>query len=108
MCTHETHWWKKASEISTLQKLDMLFTIVTKKDLFSVQFPFQRPNVEEKTFFSKEYLPKADFFNFLLRTNSKQRNLEKLYKLVSNVQQKRKFENVSFFPNKLPEQQQYN
>jgi len=38
MQTNETNWWKKASEISTLQKLETLFTIVTKKDLFSLDF----------------------------------------------------------------------
>lgn len=38
MSTNETNWWKKASEISTLQKLNSFFSIVTKKDLFSIAF----------------------------------------------------------------------
>jgi hypothetical protein len=33
--TNELNWWKKAAEISTLQKLENFFIIVTKKDLFS-------------------------------------------------------------------------
>nr|YP_010563799.1 RNA polymerase beta'' subunit [Coelastrum microporum]UWM13052.1 RNA polymerase beta'' subunit [Coelastrum microporum] len=40
MLTNETNWWKKASEISTLQKMDTLLSVITKKDLFSVNFSF--------------------------------------------------------------------
>ncbi len=36
MSTNELNWWKKASEISTIQKLNILFTVLTKKDLFSL------------------------------------------------------------------------
>jgi hypothetical protein len=36
--TNETNWWKKASEISTVQKLDTLFSAITKKDLFAIHF----------------------------------------------------------------------
>jgi hypothetical protein len=48
MFTNETNWWKKASEISTLQKLDTLFSIVTKKDLFSLNFSIHNHMKKQK------------------------------------------------------------
>jgi len=38
MYTNETNWWKKAAEISTLQRFSNFFSIVTKKDLFRLSF----------------------------------------------------------------------
>ena len=38
MYTNELNWWKKASDISTIQKLNTLFSVITKKDLFSIDF----------------------------------------------------------------------
>nr|WVD55911.1 RNA polymerase beta'' subunit [Tetradesmus dimorphus] len=38
MYMNETNWWKKASEISTIQKFNTLFSVVPKKDLFALDF----------------------------------------------------------------------
>jgi hypothetical protein len=74
--THEMYWWKKASEISTLQKFEKLFTIVTKKDFFSVEFAFEKD------------LPKTKM-RFSLK--GKQKHLGKLYDFFSDLFDKRNF-----------------
>ena len=73
--THDMYWWKKASEVSTLQKFEKLFTIVTKKDFFSVQFPL---SVGEKQ------IPKIKT-QFSLK--EKQKHLGKLYEVLSDIYQ---------------------
>ena len=51
MYTNELNWWKKASEISTIQKLNTLFTVITTKDLFSFDFsnPFKNKKNRKKS-----------------------------------------------------------
>jgi hypothetical protein len=111
MYTHDTYWWKKASEISTLQKFEKLFTIITKKDLFSVQFPLENhifPEMNqmsktEKSLYNKEIFEnsrdkKRNSFS-LLEQNKKldnkfslkerQKHLKKLYEVVSEIYQKK-------------------
>ena len=74
--THEMYWWKKASEVSTLQKFEKLFTIVTKKDFFSVEFAFEKD------------LPKIKMRYSL---KGKQKHLAKLYEFFSDLFEKRNF-----------------
>jgi hypothetical protein len=115
MHTHDTYWWKKASEISTLQKFEKLYTILTKKDLFSVEFPLENPFFEkmnslpkaEKSFnneeiFSNSRDKKRTSFSLLgenkkfinkFSLKERQKHLKKLYEVVSEISQK----NNSFF-----------
>jgi hypothetical protein len=50
MFTNELNWWKKASEISTIQKLNTFYTVISKKDLFSFDFfhPFKNKKNKQK------------------------------------------------------------
>jgi hypothetical protein len=77
--THDMYWWKKASEVSTLQKFEKLFTIVTKKDFFSVQFPL--PGREKQ-------IPKI---KTQISLKEKQKHLGKLYKVLSDIYQTSNF-----------------
>jgi hypothetical protein len=73
--TNEKNWWKKASEISTIQKLDNLFTIVTKTDFFSVQFPTTNKQFETMDFSELKELKPIDIEkkkNYLVLTEQKQ------------------------------------
>nr|WVD55980.1 RNA polymerase beta'' subunit [Tetradesmus bajacalifornicus] len=54
MHMNETNWWKKASEISTIQKLNTLFTVVTKNDLFTLSF--SKTNFQNQKFKNSEFL----------------------------------------------------
>nr|YP_009450178.1 RNA polymerase beta'' subunit [Pectinodesmus pectinatus]AOS53053.1 RNA polymerase beta'' subunit [Pectinodesmus pectinatus] len=101
MSTHETNWWKKASEISTLQKLDSFFSIVTKKDLFSISFSNTK-NLKQKgskrNFLFKEQKGKISTLLTPLQSNgnknaflpaqfeyslkTKQKHLTSLYQVV--------------------------
>ena len=111
MYTHDTYWWKKASEISTLQKFEKLFTIITKKDLFSVEFPLEKEIFEEINSFSKaeKSLNNAEFveksrekktnsfsllgqnqeLNNKFSLKERQRPLEKLFDVVSEIYQRK-------------------
>ena len=110
MHTHDTYWWKKASEISTLQKFEKLFTIITKKDLFSVEFPLENPFFEkmnslpkaEKSFNNEEIfensrdkkrtsfplLSENKKFHNKFSLKERQKHLKKLYEVVSEIYQK--------------------
>jgi hypothetical protein len=77
--THDMYWWKKASEVSTLQKFEKLFTIVTKKDFFSVQFPL--PGGEKQ-------IPKI---KTQISLKEKQKHLGKLYEVLSDIYQTSNF-----------------
>lgn len=89
--THDMYWWKKASEISTLQKFDNLFTIITKKDLFSIPFPLESQTSKEMNFVSQNTSPfslpleERNFSNLL---KGKQKDLRKLYDMLSNIYQR--------------------
>jgi hypothetical protein len=90
MHMNETNWWKKASEISTIQKLNNLFSVVTKNDLFTVDF--SKPN--SQNFFSsfltlsqqngKNQHSAENEKKYLFQ--NKQRHLLELYKFVLNKQ----------------------
>jgi hypothetical protein len=121
MHTHDTYWWKKASEISTLQKFEKLFTIITKKDLFSVQFPaagtenhiFSEINLmskAEKSFNNEEIFEnsrdkKTNSFSLFgenkkldnkFSLKERQKHLKKLYEVVSEIyQQNNSFQNFT-------------
>jgi hypothetical protein len=124
MHTHDTYWWKKASEISTLQKFEKLFTIITKKDLFSVQFPTggtenhiflrqQEINLmskAEKSFNNEEIFEnsrdkKRNSFSLFgqnkkldkkFSLKERQKHLKKLYEVVSEIyQQNNSFQNFT-------------
>ena len=45
---NETNWWKKASEISTLQRFSTFFSVVRKKDL--LRFSFFSPSFDSTSF----------------------------------------------------------
>ncbi len=117
MHTHDTYWWKKASEISTLQKFEKLFTIITKKDLFSVEFPLENPYFEkmnslpkaEKSFNNEEIfenskdkkrtsfplLSENKKFHNKFSLKERQKHLKKLYEVVSEISQKNNsFQNI--------------
>jgi hypothetical protein len=123
--THEMNWWEKASKISTLQKFEKLLTIVTKKDLFSVQFSGENIHSKEQAPFSDDLLnshtssTKERFGNegigaiFSHRNGfgesknwfesddsgkqSKQKDFEKLYEIVRNSTRKVSFSNFEKF-----------
>jgi len=93
--THDMYWWKKASEISTLQKFDNLFTIITKKDLFSIPFPSplgkETQTSKEMNFVSQNTSPVSLPFeerNFSNLLKGKQKDLRKLYDMLSNIYQR--------------------
>nr|WNK75869.1 RNA polymerase beta subunit [Scenedesmaceae sp. YH-2023b] len=77
MFTNETNWWKKASEISTLQKLDTLFSIVTKKDLFSMNFSID--NQQKSLALKKQALQEQSF--------DSQKNVHNLEETLSSIPQ---------------------
>lgn len=54
MFTNELNWWKKASEISTIQNFNTLFSVISKKDLFT--FDFANPFKNKKKSRSSEAL----------------------------------------------------
>ncbi len=93
MHTNETSWWKKASEISTLQKLNSLFSIVTKKDLFSIAFK-NKKNLKQKRKISKLFIPLLSNGNknlflpieFRYSLKTKQKHLTSLYEVVFKTQ----------------------
>jgi hypothetical protein len=89
LLTHEMYWWKKASEISTLQNFEKLFTIVSKKDLFTVYFSFS----EEKKRIQKNGSSffKNNFSNSLKK--GKQKHLERLSEVLSEIYTKTHFLN---------------
>lgn len=91
--THDMYWWKKASEISTLQKFEKLFTIVTKKDLFSVQFPFDRLHKAKNT---KEIQPFSSEVPILRKfpLKEKQKYLGQLYDALLNVYKTSQFSTI--------------
>jgi hypothetical protein len=111
MYTHDTYWWKKASEISTLQKFEKLFTIITKKDLFSVEFPLEKElftdmnslskvekSLNNAEIFEKSREKKTNSFSLLgqnqeLNTKfslkERQRPLKNLFDVVSEIYQKK-------------------
>ncbi len=62
MYTNELNWWKKASEISTIEKINTLFTVITKKDLFSFDFsnPFKNKKMRKNFVYTSETVPLAD------------------------------------------------
>jgi len=111
MYTHDTYWWKKASEISTLQKFEKLFTIITKKDLFSVEFPLEKQifaeinSKEEKSLnttemFENSIEKKTNSFSLVgqnQKLNTKfplkerQKHLKKLFDVVSEIYQRKNF-----------------
>jgi hypothetical protein len=123
--THEMNWWEKASKISTLQKFEKLLTIVTKKDLFSVQFsgdtisskeqaPFSDDSLDSSTSSTKGRVAnKARRAIFSLRNGSgkskkwsesehsrnrsKQKDFEKLYEIVRNSTTKVSLSNFEKF-----------
>jgi hypothetical protein len=95
MHMNETNWWKKASEISTIQKLNSLFSVVTKNDLFTLDFSkTNSQNKKQKHFdfltLSQQNGKNQDFVEnekkekYLLQ--NKQRHLFELYKFVLNKQ----------------------
>jgi hypothetical protein len=53
MVTHEMKWWEKASKISSLEKFNTLFVVVTKKDLFSVELTSRRNVLDSDSNFQK-------------------------------------------------------
>jgi hypothetical protein len=112
MHMNETNWWKKASEVSTIQKLNSLFSVVTKNDLFTLHF--SKTNSQNKKFKNSKFLTlfqqngKNQHFvenekkeKYLLQ--NKQRDLLELYKFVLNKQQT--FEDVELFG--LEKQEQF-
>lgn len=82
MFTQNMYWWKKASEISTIQNFEKLFTIVTKKDFFSVEFP---------SFCDPQNLSVQNTKNSLFSSRSKeshflkQKHLRKLYEALQMI-----------------------
>lgn len=94
LLTHEMYWWKKASEISTLQKIEKLFTIISKKDLVSLSFSFSEEiplainkiqNQKNESSFLKN--------NFSNSLKGKQKHLEKLSQVLSKMYTKTHFVN---------------
>ncbi len=75
MYTNETNWWKKAAEISTLQKFSSFFSVVTKKDLFCISF------LDEKDQNLSTFFPKKQFFSETVLPE-KQKNLDFLYSFL--------------------------
>jgi hypothetical protein len=105
MHMNETNWWKKASEISTIQKLNTLFSVVTKNDLFTVDFStirFQnkKPKNSEFLTLSQQNGKNNSFDAFLAESEkkehsflqNKQHYLNELYKFLLNKQ--KSIENV--------------
>jgi hypothetical protein len=86
MFTHDMYWWKKASEISTLQKFQKLFTIITKKDLFSVQFSFEtEQKVQKNLSYEQNVLKMENSIANKKTANSlkeKQKHLSSLYEII--------------------------
>eukprot|EP00879_Flechtneria_rotunda_P000034 GHRR01000059.1.p1 GENE.GHRR01000059.1~~GHRR01000059.1.p1 ORF type:complete len:3021 (+),score=-229.54 GHRR01000059.1:1182-10244(+) len=85
MITNETNWWKKASEISTIKKLHTLFSVLTKKDFFSIGF-ISKKNIQ-KIPCSPEETPDSipnpinqKKLKYFLK--NKQKNLFELYQFV--------------------------
>nr|WVD55634.1 RNA polymerase beta'' subunit [Tetradesmus reginae] len=111
MHMNETNWWKKASEISTIQKLNSLFSVVTKNDLFTLDF--SKTNLQNKKQKHSDFLTlsqqngKNQHFvenekkeKYLLQ--NKQRHLFELYKFVLNKQ--KTIEDVEVFGQQSQEQ----
>jgi hypothetical protein len=90
LLTHEMYWWKKASEISTLQKFEKLFTIVSKKDFFSVYFSLSEENTRIQNQKNGSSFFKNNFSNSL---KGKQKHLEKLSQVLSKIYTKTHFLN---------------
>ena len=88
LLTHEMYWWKKASEISTLQKFEKLFTIVSKKDFFSVYFSLSKENTKIQNQKNGSSFFKNTFSNSL---KGKQKHLEKLSQVLSKMYTKTHF-----------------
>nr|WVD55772.1 RNA polymerase beta'' subunit [Tetradesmus distendus] len=95
MHMNETNWWKKASEISTIQKLNSLFSVVTTNDLFTLDF--LKTNYQNKKQKNSEFLTLSqqngknqDFVKIEKKEKyffeNKQRHLLELYKFVLNKQ----------------------
>lgn len=90
MHTNELNWWKKASEISTIQKLNTLFTVLTKKDLlsFNLTQPFKKKKTRKKFFsFYKSHFSNSPNVLLEYSLKPKQKNLNNLYKSVLKNQQ---------------------
>jgi hypothetical protein len=84
--THEMYWWKKASEISTLQKFEKLFTIVSKKDFFSVYFSFSEGiSLAGKSTQNQKNESSSFKDNFSNSLKGKQKHLEKLSQVLSKM-----------------------
>lgn len=99
MHMNETNWWKKASEISTIQKLNTLLSVVTKNDLFTVDFStihFQnrkrknsefltlsQQNGKNECFGAQHAESEKKEHSFL---QNKQHSLHELYKFILNKQ----------------------
>jgi hypothetical protein len=101
------YWWKKASEVSTLQKFDKLFTIITKKDLFSVPFPFETRTSKEMNSLSLNTSPfslSIEERNFSNSLKGKQKDLRKLYDMLLNISQKSSFSRNQSWADKLDSQ----
>lgn len=90
--THNLYWWKKASEISTLQKFEKFFTVVTKKDLFTVEFPFETKNTKKISFSS---FPNQENFQEWDEKNEKSQKNEDFARIDTG------FENGSFSNRKV-------
>nr|QFK68972.1 beta subunit of RNA polymerase [Asterarcys sp. GP-2019] len=104
MYTNELNWWKKASEISTIQKLNTLFTVLTKKDLFSLDFskPFKKKKTRKNFFsFSGNSFRNSVNFSIQYSLKPKQKNLNNLCKAVFKNQPIIEFFN-SFPPQNIP------
>jgi hypothetical protein len=95
MHMNETNWWKKASEISTIQKLNTLFSVVTKNDLLTVDFStlcVQNRKVKNSEFLTlsqqngkNEHFVESEKkeYSFLQK---KQHHLHELYTFLLNKQ----------------------
>ena len=112
MHMNETNWWKKASEISTIQKFNTLFSVVTKNDLFTLDFSktnFQNKKQKNSKFFTlsqqngknQHSVENEKKEKYCLQ--NKQHHLLELYKFVLNKQ--KSIENVESFG--LQKQEQF-
>lgn len=95
MHMNETNWWKKASEISTIEKLNTLFSVVTKNDLFTLDFSkmsFQNKKLKNSAFLtlsqqnSKNQHSVENEKKEKYPLQNKQHHLCELYRFVLNKQ----------------------
>nr|YP_009629430.1 beta'' subunit of RNA polymerase [Coelastrella saipanensis]AVV61540.1 beta'' subunit of RNA polymerase [Coelastrella saipanensis] len=80
MYTNELIWWKKASEISTIRKMNTLFSVITKKDLFSFDFTNSLKNKRKR-----KKLVRTFGTNVVLADDSKKSSFTEKNMLHSNL-----------------------